>query len=111
MLTDKLPYGEKLAGVRDQPGMNRLSYRPISETISDIPLWVDKAIRKAVQLSPESRYEAISEFESDLVKPNPDYLREEQAPLLQRNPIGFWRGLSILLLLSNLVLLYLLNKS
>lgn len=110
MLTGKLPYGDKLAGVRDQRGMNRLGYRPVSETISDIPLWVDKAIRKAVQLSPESRYEAMSEFESDLVKPNPDYLREEQPPLLQRNPIGFWRALSILLLLSNLVLLYLLTQ-
>ncbi len=110
MLTGKLPYGEKLASVRDQRGINRLSYRPISEIITDIPHWVDKAIRKAVQLTPESRYEAMSEFESDLVKPNPDYLREEQLPLLQRNPVGFWRSLSMLLAITNLALIYLLTK-
>jgi serine/threonine protein phosphatase PrpC len=110
MLTGKLPYGEKLASVRDQRGINRLSYRPISEYISDIPHWVDKAIRKAVQLTPESRYEAMSEFESDLVKPNPDYLREEQLPLLQRNPVGFWRSLCILLVITNLILIYLLTQ-
>lgn len=110
MLTGNLPYGEKLASVTDQRGINRLSYRPISELVSDIPHWVDKAIRKAVQISPESRYEAMSEFESDLVKPNPDYLREEQVPLLQRNPVGFWRSLSILLIISNFVLIYLLTK-
>jgi serine/threonine protein kinase/sulfur transfer complex TusBCD TusB component (DsrH family) len=109
MLTGKLPYGEKLASVRDQRGISRLRYRPISETVTDLPHWVDKAIRKAVQLTPESRYEAMSEFESDLIKPNPDYLREEQLPLLQRNPVGFWRSLSMLLLISNLVLIYLLT--
>lgn len=109
MLTGKLPYGEKLASVRDQRGISRLRYRPISETVTDLPHWVDKAIRKAVQLTPESRYEAMSEFESDLIKPNPDYLREEQLPLLQRNPVGFWRSLSMLLLISNLVLVYLLT--
>lgn len=110
MLTGKLPYGDKLAAVHDQRGINRLNYRPVSEYISDIPHWVDKAIRKAVQITPESRYEALSEFESDLVKPNPDYLREEQLPLLQRNPVAFWRSLSLLLVISNLVFIYLLTK-
>ncbi len=108
MLTGKLPYGNKLAGVRDPRGLSRLRYRPVSETVTNIPHWVDKAIRKAVQLSPESRYEALSEFEADLVKPNPDYLREEQLPLLQRHPVGFWRFLSLLLFTSNLVLIYFL---
>ncbi|MCX4186716.1 bifunctional protein-serine/threonine kinase/phosphatase [Methylophaga sp. OBS4] len=108
MLTGKLPYGDKLASVRDQRGINRLSYRPLSEVIPDIPHWVDKAIRKAVQLTPEQRYDALSEFETDLVKPNPDFLREEQLPLLQRNPIGFWRSLSLLLFIGNLVLIYFL---
>jgi len=110
MLTGKLPYGDKLASVRDQAGLNRLRYRSVSESISDIPHWVDKAIRKAVQLSPESRYEALSELEADLVKPNPDYLREEQLPLMQRNPVGFWRGLALLLLISNLILIYFLSR-
>ena len=73
-----------------------------------IPHWVDKAIRRTVQFNPQRRYEVLSEFEADLKKPNPAFLREEQAPLLERHPLAFWRGASVLLLLSNLVLLYLL---
>ena len=110
MLTGKLPYGEKLAAVRDQRGINRLSYCPVTEVLTDIPHWVDKAIRKAVQLTPEMRYEVLSEFEADLSKPNPGYLREEQLPLLQRSPVAFWRSLTLLLLLTNLLLLYLLMR-
>jgi len=53
---------------------------------------------------------APAELESDLRKPNPSYLKEKQLPLLERNPLGFWRSLSTLLLLANLVLLYLLAQ-
>jgi len=111
MLTGRLPYGERFASVKDQRGFSRLRYTPINEIMTDVPHWVDKAIRKAVQISPEQRYEVLSEFESDLVKPNPVYLREEQLPLIQRSPVSFWQGCTVLLVLTNLVLLYLLTNT
>ncbi|NOQ93149.1 MAG: protein kinase [Methylophaga sp.] len=108
MITGKLPYGDNLAKASDQRSINRLRYIPISSHIANVPHWVDKAIRTAVQVDPNNRYEKLSELEADLRKPNPDYLREDQLPLLQRNPLGFWKGLSGLLLVSNFILFYLL---
>jgi len=108
MITGKLPYGDSLAKASDKRSLNRLKYTPINNHIANVPLWMDKAIRTAVQVDPNNRYEKLSELECDLRKPNPDYLREDQLPLLERNPLAFWKGFSGLLLVSNLILIYLL---
>jgi hypothetical protein len=62
---------------------------------------------KAVQIEPHNSYEKLSELESDLRKPNPSFLREEQLALLERNPLGFWKAITGILFVANLVLLYL----
>lgn len=107
LLTGRLPYGEAYAKVSHSQQLNRLKYRALTDFQVTIPHWVDKAIRRAVQFNPQRRYEVLSEFETDIKKPNPAYLREEQAPLMERHPLAFWRTVSVLLLFSNLVLLYL----
>ena len=110
MITNKLPYGTALSRSSDQASVRRLKYNPISNHVGDIPHWVDKAIRTAVQVNPENRYEKLSELESDLRKPNSVYLKEESLPLMERNPVAFWRSLSVILLLTNLVLIYLYSQ-
>lgn len=107
LLSGRLPYGDAYAKVRQPSQLNRLRYRPLTDFQADIPHWVDKAIRRTVQFNPVRRYEVLSEFAADMKKPNPAFLREEQAPLLERHPLAFWRGVSLILLLSNLLLLYL----
>ncbi len=107
MITKKLPYGDALSRSSDQSSLRRLKYSPISNHMKDIPHWVDKAIRTAVQVNPSNRYEKLSELETDLRKPNPQYLKEDSLPLIERNPIAFWRSVSLLLLASNAALLYL----
>ena len=57
--------------------------------------------------SPARRYPTLSEFVYDLSHPNPEYLEPSRQPLMQRNPLAFWKGLALLLLAGNLVLLYL----
>jgi hypothetical protein len=70
---------------------------------------MDGALRKATAINPVYRYDTLSEFLYDLNMPNPLFLKPEQfVPLAQRNPLMFWKVLSVLLLLSNLVLLYFL---
>jgi len=110
MITAKLPYGDGLAKAADQRALNRLKYIPISNHIANIPHWVDKAVRTAVQIDPDNRYEKLSELESDLRKPNPNYLREDQLPLLERNPLGFWKAFAGILFVLNLILAYLLLR-
>jgi serine/threonine protein kinase/serine/threonine protein phosphatase PrpC len=107
MITGELPYGTALSRASDQASLHRLHYIPISNHVRNIPHWVDKAIRKSVQIDPDNRYEKLSELESDLRKPNPSFLREEQLPLLERNPLGFWKAMTGILFMTNLILLYL----
>ena len=108
MITGKLPYGDKLSRASNYASLHRLKYIPISTHRSNIPHWVDKAIRTAVQIDPTNRYEKLSELESDLRKPNPTYLNEELLPLIERHPLGFWKTLSGILFVTNLILIYLM---
>jgi len=84
-------------------------YISVREHNSNVPIWMDRAIEKCVQKRVEARYESFSEFQHDLSKPNPDFMKMA-APLIERNPIGFWRGASIALFAINILLLWLLNQ-
>ena len=74
----------------------------------DIPPWIDAALRKAVHPEPLERYEALSEFVYDLRHPNAALLR--RAPLIERNPLIFWKCVSALLMAAVLILLYLQSR-
>ncbi|MDQ6995891.1 MAG: bifunctional protein-serine/threonine kinase/phosphatase [Mariprofundus sp.] len=80
------------------------NYIPVRKYNLDVPIWMDGAIQKAVQPDSEKRYEVMSEFFGDLSTPNPALMREH-APLLERDPVSFWRGFSIILIIINLLLL------
>ena len=108
MLTGRLPYGAGVARARTKSQMNKLVYAPASGNNSEIPAWVDGALRRAVHLNPHKRYEALSEFLHDLRNPNSNYLR--QTPFIERNPFLVWQALSLALFAINLILLYFLNK-
>ncbi|GAV21123.1 serine/threonine-protein kinase StkP [Mariprofundus micogutta] len=84
-------------------------YTSVRKHNSDIPVWMDGAIQKAVQKDPDRRYESYSEFQYDLSNPNPAFMKTT-APLIERNPLGFWRGLSIIMIAVNLLLLFLIGR-
>ena len=101
MLTGKLPYGKPLS----KRALKRVRYIPARQINPAIPIWLDAALEKAVQFNPALRYEHMSELVADLSKANQGLVKQEQ-PLLERNPIGFWRGVAIGLLVLNMILLY-----
>jgi serine/threonine protein phosphatase PrpC len=105
MLTGKLPYGTAVAKIKSKAGLNKLTYDSIRYERREIPAWVDDAIRKAVQPEPYKRYEALSEFVFDLKQPNQSFLNKTRPPLIERNPVAFWKGLSFLLLMVVIALL------
>lgn len=106
MLTGSLPYGEEPNFRQMRPS----NYIPAVRQRQDIPLWVDGAIKRAVRADPGARHEVISEFVHELSYPNPDYLSQAPTPLLERDPVAFWRGFALILMVLNLVLLYILLK-
>ena len=66
---------------------------------------MDDAIRKAVQPDPLQRYDELSEFIYDLHHPNQAFLNKTRPPLIERNPVVFWKSVSFVLLLVIIVLL------
>ncbi len=108
MLTGRLPYGEMPANWPTAKSLTGLTYTPATDHNQAIPRWVDGALRKAVHPDPKQRYNELSEFLYDLRHPNQQLIKAGYRPLLERNPVAFWRGVSIILLLLNLLWLYLL---
>jgi serine/threonine protein phosphatase PrpC len=108
MLTGRLPYGAKVARAQTWAGMRLLQYVPAREMNANIPAWVDSAIARAVSIDPDKRHEALSEFIEDLRTPNPRY--GNARPLIESHLVRVWQGLTTILIIANLVLLYLLRK-
>ena len=97
MLTGKLPYGVEVAKTSTRKEQKKLQYSSVLKYDQEIPVWVDGAIKKAIHPDPFKRYEELSEFMFDLSHPNKEYLKEARSPLLERDPVIFWKGLSFVL--------------
>ncbi|MCF7967376.1 MAG: protein kinase [Methylobacter tundripaludum] len=105
MLTGKLPYGAEVAKCKTKAAQNKLMYDSLRYENREIPAWVDDAIRKAAHPNPYKRYEDLTEFIFDLRHPNQAFLNKTRQPLLERNPLAFWKGVSFILALIIIVLL------
>ncbi len=95
LLTGELPYRPARARpgkLADQP------YRSVER--DDIPRWVDLTLRKVTAANPTRRYPALSEFLTDLRRPNSRMLRQIDAtPLIESHPVRFWQLVSAILLI------------
>ena len=59
-----------------------------------VPYWMDGALEKALSTAVEQRQAAFSEFIFELQIPNKKYSSKRGVPLIQRNPLIFWRVLA-----------------
>ncbi|WP_298879597.1 bifunctional protein-serine/threonine kinase/phosphatase [uncultured Bradyrhizobium sp.] len=109
MLTGSLPYGAQLARIRGRSDAWKLRYRPASHDDRAVPVWIDGALRKALHPDPNKRHEDLPEFTYELRNPNPAYLGTRTTPLLERNPLLFWKVTSVTLACVVVVLLALLH--
>lgn len=110
MINGALPFGQDMPEKPDKIKLSKLRYVPSFHHNAMAPIWIDGAIKKAASINPELRYDDLSEFLYDLSTPNPRFLSAKEAmPLLERNPLLFWKSLSLMLLLTNLILLYFLT--
>ena len=98
MLTGTLPYPDGVAQATTPKAQASLFYVSTSVLAPRVPEWMDLAIRKAVSVDPAKRNEALSEFVADLRKPNEAFTRRSVTPLIERNPLLFWKVLSAVLL-------------
>ncbi len=97
LLSGRLPYGADVARARTTAAQKRLCYQPLRHAQRDIPAWIDEVLGKALHPDPARRYAELSEFVFELRQPNPAFLNRARPPLLERNPLLFWKGLTLLL--------------
>ncbi|MCJ2135745.1 bifunctional serine/threonine-protein phosphatase/kinase [Methylobacterium sp. J-026] len=97
MLTGRLPYGDAVPRARTPAAQRRLRYASALGVRPLLPAWVDGALRKSVHPNPLRRYQALSEFVHDLRYPNPAFTDARPPALLERDPLLFWRLLSLIL--------------
>lgn len=106
MLTGHLPYGDLADRKLNRDNLSKLTYISSLNHNPMIPLWIDGALQKATHYDKTQRYQDLSEFIYDLEHPNHDFMSRTIPPLIERNPVAFWRTLAILLFLANIVLIY-----
>ena len=106
LLTGQLPYGEAIESCQAPGDFEKLEYTPSYHHNPMIPIWIDGALRKATALSMSRRYETFSEFIYDLKHPNARFLQNGHRPLIERDPVRFWKGAAALLLAMELATLW-----
>ena len=96
-LTRAYPYGEV---ERFQTPRFDANPRLPSRLNRATPPWLDAVIMRAVAAEPSNRYQNFSEMAYDLEHPDKvlPYHRQD-APLIERNPLRFYQGLSLVLAL------------
>jgi len=111
MLCGRSPYGTAVAKALSKAAQHRLVYQSMLDPKRQLPAWVDLTLKRALQPDPQKRYSELSEFIQDLRKPNPKFIEQSRAPLLERDPVRFWQGVSGILAALLIALLYQLLKA
>jgi len=106
LLTGHLPYGPRMAQATSRARQSRVAYVPIATYRQDLPGWLDGALRRAVHYDPLKRQEALSEFTHDLRHPRSGYDAARTLPMIERNPLLFWKTVAAVLAVATLLLLF-----
>ena len=99
MLTGLRPYSDPVWQATTPKAQAALFYVPAPQLSPRVPEWMDYALRKAVSIDPDARYEDMSEFVADLDRPSDAFAPRAFMPLTERNPLLFWKILSLVLFL------------
>lgn len=107
-LSGTYPYGEI---ERFQTPRFETPPRRLTKLNPAVPPWLDSIVLRALDADPERRYQNFSELAYDLANPGrvTSHHRKD-APLLERNPLRFYKVLSGVLFFLVLALSYLLAR-
>jgi serine/threonine protein phosphatase PrpC len=107
LLTGHYPYGEiePFQHPRFGTPVPASRYRP------DLPAWIDESLNRALTADPAQRFETAEEWLLNLEQAERQALSQRPRPLLEREPLKVWRGMALLSLLLNLLLIVLLIRA
>lgn len=99
MLSGKLPYGAEVAKSKTKALQNKLKYQTLLSDEREIPAWIDDVLKMATHPLPIKRYQELSEFIYDLRHPNQAFINKTQPPLIERDPLFFWKSFAFIQML------------
>ncbi|MBO9488833.1 bifunctional protein-serine/threonine kinase/phosphatase [Endozoicomonas sp. G2_1] len=99
MLKGDFPYSHKLVQERSLSKQRKYNYQLLVDDDSELPVWLDDTLARALAIEPYKRYQELSEFVRDLHQPNRHFVASNKPPLMARNPLLFWQLTSLFLLL------------
>jgi serine/threonine protein kinase/serine/threonine protein phosphatase PrpC len=105
MLSGRQPYGTQVAKAQTKTAQRNLKYHSVLDDEREIPAWIDEAIKKSVHPNPYKRYSQLSEFIYDMRRPNSNFLNKSRPPLMDQNPLLFWKSISLILFIIIIFLL------
>lgn len=111
LLSGEFPYSTRVARCTTVSAQHKLRYRSVLSESLEIPAWIDATLKKALQINPLRRHDALSEFIHELRHPNPEYVNATRPPLMERYPVGFWQSVSGIFLLIIVYLLSLISST
>ena len=100
MLTGRLPYGAEVSRARTRKPQRRLRYVSAAGAGRGRSGLDRRRAAQGGPPDPARRYARLSEFVYDLRHPNPAFAGRTRVPLFERNPLLFWRLLSLVLALA-----------
>ena len=104
MITGKLPYDEMSTNDIKLSSYGEMNYTPALHHRKDLPLWVEGCLKKTLQPNPRFRYEALSEFQQDLLHPNRNLESKIQhQPMMEKNPLLGWKIIAVIMLVLNIL--------
>lgn len=102
-LTGSYPYGEI---ERFQTPRFETTPKRVSKLNPAVPLWLESVVLRTLEPSTERRYQNFSEIAFDLTHPDSVASHHRKgAPLLERNPVLFYKILCFVLLVVNVWLI------
>jgi serine/threonine protein phosphatase PrpC len=102
--TGEFPYGNSDA--TDRPRRDRP--KPLSALRPDLPAWLQGALGRAIAIDPAERFRDINEFAMEMETGparSPLVVHRPQT-FYERNPVWFWQGVSALLAVALVLLLW-----
>ncbi|MCL1049244.1 protein kinase [Shewanella abyssi] len=105
MLTGQLPFGGKQQHCKTKRDFLKLQYIPSYEINPLVPIWMDKALKKALSTAPEQRQADSSEWLFEMTQPLKSWQQSAvKAPLIDTQPLLFWQCVSVFFALVALLL-------
>lgn len=109
LLTGQYPYGPGYVDAVTPGDFRKLAYTSACRHNAHVPVWLDAALAKALSLNPQQRYEELSEFLTDVQRPN-TALTVAGKPWIERDPLLFWKVVAAVSVVGNLVMAGLLLR-